>query len=253
MRRAYILLILILGGVIFYSNPFLKESSTLMHSEAMGYEIREMNGKELWVEVHDVSPGYSSDLEEVVQVLERHPKAYSKVVLFVIPNHGGATPLHDYPKFVSRLKALEKKGFILGLHGYTHKNPLIAPEFRTGRAKAERLLQAAEKEFNASGLRTPSYFLPPGWRTTREADVLLSENFDYVYYYYYIDSPSGIIPSQSNEYVWHNYHYRALDMAKRDYRKGKGVIRLTIHLGAINNKAGLQFLEDYLRWIEEKE
>jgi hypothetical protein len=253
MRKAYILFIFMLGGAIFYSNSLLKEFSTNMHSWATGYEIMEMAGKELWVEVHDVSPAYLSKLDEVVQVLERHPDAYSKAVLFIIPNHGGVTPMHEYPEFIARLRTLEDAGYILGLHGYAHDKPLKKPEFKTSYEEAEALLMASKEEFAASDLGFPTHFLPPGWRTTREADTLLHENFDYVYYYYYIVSPNGIIPSQSLEYVWHDYNYRARDRARRDYRKGEGVIRLTLHLGAINNEAGLRFLEEYLSSIEEKE
>lgn len=238
--------------VAFYSNPILKESLTLLHTRATGLEVLEVNDKELWVEIHDVSPAYLDKLEEVAEVLEKHPRAYSKVVLFIIPNHGGVAPMQEYPEFVSGLKALEKKGFILGLHGYTHEEPMIKPEFKTSTVQAERLLRVAEKEFNASGLRFPAYFLPPGWQTTREVDKLLRKKFEFVYYYYYIDTPYGIYPSQSLEYVWHGYSYRALEMAQRDYTTLEGVVRLTIHLGAINNDRGLDFLHDYLSWIEEK-
>ncbi len=257
MRKALILFVFILGLGVFYSNHLLKESSTLLHSWVTGYEIREsdlgMDDKELWIEVHDVSPTYLSKLEEVVQVLEKHPRAYSKVVLFIIPNHGGDTPLQEYPEFVNKLQILERKGFILGLHGYTHKDPTVKPEFKTSRAEAEKLLQTAEKEFAASGLKLPTYFLPPGWRTTREVDDLLMEMFELVYYYYYVDTPYGIYPSQTHEYVWYNHNYKALERAQRDYTNLNGVIRLTIHLGAINTTKGLTFLHQYLRWIEEKE
>ncbi len=253
MRKALIILVLILGLGIFYSNPLLKESSTLLHSGVTGYEIREMDGKELWVEVHDVSPAYLSKLEEVVQVLEKYPDAYSKAVLFIIPNHGGVTPLREYPEFVNKLQTLERQGFILGLHGYTHKEPMVKPEFKTSRAEAEKLLQAAEKELTASGLRLPTYFLPPGWRTTRDVDALLRERFEFIYYYYYVDTPYGIYPTQSHEYVWHNFSYKAPERAQRDYNNMNGVVRLTIHLGAVNNDKGLNFLNQYLRWIEEKE
>lgn len=257
MRRTRLLMAVFILTALYtayiYSNTMLKESVTRFHSHNTGLKILEPEGKELWVEIHDVSPAYQGKLEEVLEVLNEHPTAYSKVVLFVIPNHGGVAPMQDYPEFVSKLKALESRGFVLGLHGYTHEEPMLKPEFKTGRAEADQLLRASEEGFNASGLGFPSHFLPPGWQTTREADGLLREKFGYVYYYYYIDSPQGIIPSQSLEYIWHDYSYKALDRAQWDYANLKGVIRVTIHLGAINNEKGLTFLHQYLSWIEEKE
>jgi hypothetical protein len=252
MRRRIVIVFLLAFVAYFYSNPILKESFTILHAKTTGLEVLEVADKEVWIEVHDVSPAYLEKLEEVVDVLEKHPGAYSKVVLFIIPNHGGVTPMHAYPGFVGRIKELEEKGFVLGLHGYAHDSPMVKPEFKVSPAEAERLLKLAEEEFNASGLRFPSYFLPPGWQTTREVDELLRKRFQFVYYYYYIDSPRGIIPSQSLEYVWHGYSYKALKRAQRDYANLRGIVRLTIHLGAINNEEGLNFLRGYLGWLEEK-
>lgn len=233
--------------VLAYSSSIL--DSTLPHG---GMEVLEIPGKELWVEVHDVSPAYLEELEEVMEVLQRHPKAYSKVVLFVIPNHGGAMPMHEYPEFVAKLKELQGRGFILGLHGYTHDNPLVSPEFKTSRLEAEKLLLAAEREFNASGLKFPSYFLPPGWRAAEEVRGLLREKFQFIYYYSSIESSRGIIPSKSREYVWNRHVYKALERARRDYANSRGVVRLSLHLRAINTQEGLRFLQEYLSWIEDE-
>jgi hypothetical protein len=252
MRKNILFLVLFIVFGLYYSNPFLKESFTLFHSLTTGLPIVDTDQKELWIEVHDVSPSYARELEEVVKILDEHHGAYSKVVLFVIPNHGGSTPLRKYPEFTKRLRALEKKGFIIGLHGYTHEHPLAKPEFKTRIEHAEMLLHEGEEEFSAAGMKFPRYFLPPGWQTSREVDELLRNRFEYVYYYYYIDSPEGIIPSQSREYVWYGYSFRAFEKAQKDYTSLRGVIRLTIHLGAINNKEGLNFLDSYLGWIEEK-
>ena len=54
---------------------------------------------ELWVEIHDVSPSYGiEDLEEILRIIERH--RVDKVVLFVIPNHGYSSPMHENKEFV---------------------------------------------------------------------------------------------------------------------------------------------------------
>ena len=253
MKKILILatfLVLYLG--VYYADPILKETSIFAHSKIAGLPVLETNEKELWIEVHDVSPGYKEKLDEVLDILEAHPKAYSKAVLFVIPNHGGNTPLHTYPEFIEKLNALKQKGYVIGLHGYTHKRPMTSPEFETTKEMAETLLQKGQEEFNASNLVFPSYFLPPGWQTSREVDRVLRDRFDYIYYYYFIVSPQGIIPSQSLEYVWHGYSYKAIERAQDDYTSLKGVVRLTVHLGAINTPEGLEFLDRYLGWVEEK-
>jgi hypothetical protein len=252
MRKPLILTAFIVISLVYYADPVMKHASTFAHSQITGLPVLAPDGKELWIEVHDVSPGYAEKLDEVLNILEAHPEAYSKAVLFVIPNHGGDAPLHAYPEFVNTLKALDARGYVIGLHGYTHSRPMSRPEFKTTREQAAWLLQRGETEFHASGLRPPSHFLPPGWQTSVEVDSMLRERFEYIYYYYFIVSPEGIIPSRSLEYVWHGYSYRALDRARKDYATLNGVIRLTIHLGAINTPEGLEFLDSYLGWIEEK-
>lgn len=254
MRKISILAVLLVLflGAFYDADPILKKTAIFIHSHTTGLPLVDMDKKELWIEIHDVSPGYEEELDEVLGIIERHPRAYAKVVLFVIPNHGGNTPLHTYPEFTEKLKTLRKRGYVIGLHGYTHEHPLIKPEFKTTREQAETLLRKAEEEFNVSGVKFPSYFLPPGWQTSRAVDGILRSRFDYIYYYYFIVSPNGIIPSKSQEYVWHGYSYRPLERAQADYSSLQGVVRLTLHLGAINTKEGLDFLDRYLGWIEEK-
>ena len=252
-RKAMILTVfsaLFLG--IYYADPILKEAFTFIHSQKTGLPVIDADKKELWIEIHDVSPGYAEKLDEVLMVLQAHPTAYSKVVLFVIPNHGGITPLHTYPEFIEKLKTLDRQGYVIGLHGYTHARPMTRPEFKTTRGRAKNLLEESQEEFNVSGLRFPSHFLPPGWQTSGEVDEMLRKRFDYIYYYYFIVSPRGIIPSKSQEYVWRGHGYRALDRARGDYAHLRGVFRLTIHLGAINSQEGLEFLDSFLGWVEEK-
>jgi hypothetical protein len=250
MKSRLLLSVIIICIILLNLNLIFKDSSTLLYSWTSGGEIINNDRKELWIEIHDVSPLTLNYLEEVVDIIERYPNAYAKTVLFIIPNHGGVTPIHEYPEFVNKIQDLQKKGYTLGIHGYTHD--LSNPEFNTDFKEAKNLLAMSENEFIESKLSIPEYFLPPGWRTTRIANDVLRDKFKFIYYYYYIDTPGGIQPTKSNEYVWYNLSYKPVEIALRDYNDSKGIFRLTLHLGAINTSRGLIFLDSYLGGIEKK-
>ncbi|MBI5252909.1 MAG: DUF2334 domain-containing protein [Euryarchaeota archaeon] len=240
--------ILVLAAVIALAAINLKSIVIFFHTTTHEIEKVEIDAQpaQLWVEIHDVSPGYGyGKLEEILNVLEKYPSNYLKVVLFVIPNHGNAAPLHKYPEFAGKLKKLEEKGYLLGVHGYAHEEPLKKFEFDCDAEQAERMLSAARYEFEASNLRFPSYFAAPGWRTSYEVNEHLRKNFGYVYYYYYIDTPDGTLPHHSNEYTWYNFDRGGVRQAVQDYSSAKGVFRLTLHVGAVNER-GLRFLEEFL-------
>lgn len=240
--------ILLLATLAALAAVNLKTVVIFWHTTTHGIEKIEINAQpaQLWIEIHDVSPGYGyGKLEEILNIVEKYPNAYSKVVLFVIPNHGNATPLHKYPEFAEKLKKLEEKGYLLGVHGYAHEEPLKKFEFDCDVERAELLLGAARHEFEASGMRFPSYFAAPGWRTSYEVNEYLRKNFEHVYYYYYIDTPNGTLPYHSNEYTWYSFDRGGIKQAVRDYSDAKGVFRLTLHVGAVNER-GLRFLEEFL-------
>jgi predicted deacetylase len=226
--------------------------TTTYHSHREGLKVLRPEGKMVWIEVHDVSPGYDEELREVIEVLERHRNAFDRAVLFVIPNHGGRDPISLHPEFVNYLMRLESMGYELGLHGYSHTNPLTKPEFDTSLKEAERLLNLAKSEFEKAGLDFPEVFLPPGWRTSSEVAKLLRKRFEMVYYFYYLETKDGIVPSKSHEYVWHGIRAGGVRLARLDYLRSEGIYRLTLHLGAINDPRGLEFLDEFLEWIEAR-
>ncbi len=247
-------ILLLFAIVIALAAVNLKSLVIFLHTATHGIDKIEIDAQpaQLWVEIHDVSPGYGYEkLEEILNVLEKYPTTYSRIVLFVIPNHGNATPLHEYPEFAQKLKKLEGKGYLLGVHGHAHEEPLKKFEFDVDAGQAELLLDASRHEFKASGLRFPSYFAAPGWRTSYEVNEFLRKNFEYIYYYYYIDTPNGTLPYHSNEYTWYSFDRGGVEQAKRDYTNTRGVFRLTLHVGAVNEK-GLRFLEEFLQWLSKK-
>lgn len=240
--------ILLLAIVIVLAAVNFKSIVIFLHTTSHGIDKIEVDAQpaQLWVEIHDVSPGYGYEkLEEILNILEKYPNTYSKVVLFVIPNHGNATPLHKYPEFAGKLKKLEEKGYLLGVHGYAHEEPMKKFEFDIDVKQAEQLLNAARNEFEASGLQFPSYFAAPGWKTSYEVNEYLRKKFGYVYYYYYIDTSNATMPYDSNEYTWYDFDRGGIKQAVRDYSNARGVFRLTLHVGAVNER-GLGFIEEFL-------
>lgn len=239
MMKAFILIaILLINGCL----RFPKEAKT--HGS---------EPPEVWLEIHDVSPGWKYwRLEQLINITEKHRDAFSKAVLFVIPNHAGATPLNSYPEYVRQLKLLETKGYVLGLHGYAHPTPPIY-EMNVSQAVAIQLINASLEEFQKANLTEPRYFAPPGWVVSPEAERYLNSAFDYVYYAQAMKTPQGIRNYTSHEYTWYTSNATSsMQNATREFLQTNGVFRLTIHLEAGNTPQGLMFIDEFLAWIENQ-
>ncbi len=247
-----VFLLLLITGFILESWGAFSWVAINMHSSRTELPIEERNGqKEVWVEIHDVSPVYGAEpLLEVVEVLDGHSNAYERAVILVIPNHAGNNPLRNHPEFTQILDELEKKGYTIGVHGYKHPDPTRSREFMTEDVKADELIDSALAEFGAAGLNIDTVFAPPGWLASQEAAQVLREKFQYVYYYYYMDTENAILPYPVHEYTWYGFN-PGLWKAKLDYKRTKGVFRLSVHINAVNSKENLKFLDDFLSYVEE--
>lgn len=242
MRFFLFVLLLLFGGCIQSAQNETKVSESI-----------NLKPPELWIEIHDVSPGWKYwRLEQVINITEKHRSAFSKAVLFVIPNHANATPLYAYPEYVQQLKSIEARGYILGLHGYAHFTPPPF-EMNVSREKAIALVNAGLKEFEKVNLSKPRYFAPPGFVASPEAADYLEAAFDYVYYSNTTKTPQGIKKYTSHEYTWYSSNASAaLEGAKKDYLQTREIFRLTIHLEAGNTPESLAFLDAFLAWVERQ-
>jgi predicted deacetylase len=256
LKKATALTLIILVLVlIFWGATIFRELTITLHSARYGLDRIELNDSppQLWVEVHDVSPGYGEEkLTEITDILDRHDAATDRVVLFVIPNHGSNSRISSYPQFTEVLRELSKKGFIIGLHGYTHTGGIKKPEFKTNLSTGIRMIEDSRAEFQASGLKEPRYFAPPGWQASPEVSEYLRNEFNYTYYAFFIDTPTGSLPYHTREYTWYEHNLGGLEEAKKDYTEAEGIFRLTLHLNAANTRKNLEFLDLFLGWVEGK-
>ena len=201
--------------------------------------------------LHDVSPVYMDYLENITDLISSY--GFQNVTyLFVIPNHAGKYDLRKYPKFAEYLHSLESQGYKVCLHGYTH----IGREFDCNASTAERKLNAALTVMESVNL-TPCCFLPPRYALSRDAlQVLLSHNLT-VFTKGSIVYPNGTKePIVNREYTWYLPGWKLpfeLRRAKRDYLSTSGTFFLSIHPGAVNNKAGMEFLREFLGFVKERE
>jgi predicted deacetylase len=199
----------------------------------------------VWVEIHDVSQGYGTDeLIKVVEILDRHD--VERVVIFVIPNHGGSAPLSEYPEFTNYLKELHGKGYEIGAHGYTHDGF----EFYCSRDEVLQRLNLSMEEFHAAGI-SPRVFLAPRFFVKKESYPMLQENFNEIYFFNKIKKEGQNLPYVIHEFTWFRLpEWAVMPLAKVSYKASRSdVYRLSLHIGKMD-EGRLEFLDEFLGFIE---
>ncbi len=199
--------------------------------------------------VHDVSPVYFDYLREIVRIIDSFGLQDSTYLL-VIPDHAGKYDLTEYPRFVEYLHSLERDGYHIGLHGYTH----IGREFDCNGSAAEDKLKKALGIMRKVNL-TPTVFLPPRYALSKEAlKVVLSHNLS-VITKNFIVFPNGTTKRITNrEYTWYLSRVKLpfeLKKAEGDYLSSEYPFYLSIHPKAANNEAGMKFLREFLEFVVE--
>ena len=195
----------------------------------------------LWVEVHDVSPGYSTkNLEKLLQFLNGRAE---KVVLFVIPKRSGREAIGDYPEFVAFLKRAEAEGAIIGAHGLTHDGF----EFLISSSNAERRVKDAKAEFERAGI-SPRAFYPPRYLASPFALEVLRREFQEVYLFDRILSGNESLPYLTREFALGKGQRLIMPIAKLSLLLTRSeVYRLSVHMAYLNSES-LRFLEGFISW-----
>lgn len=97
----------------------------------------------LLASIHDVSPRFEHEVEQLVNLL--HPHVGDRIAMLVVPNHWGDAPILRGSPFASRLRSWAERGFEMFLHGYYHRDA-SRHESRSDKLRA-RLMTAGEGEF----------------------------------------------------------------------------------------------------------
>ena len=197
--------------------------------------------------LHDVSPGYLPQLEAITSLIDEYG-LQNETYLFVIPDHGGEMPMGKYKAFMDFLERLKREGYHVELHGYTH----IGNEFNCNASLAQRKLKLGLKALSSLNV-TPKYFIAPRYSLSPTAlHVLLRHNLtvigrDFIYF------PNGRIgPIYNREYTWYIPSFLLsyeLVSAENVYSDINGTFFLSIHPGAVNNKAGMEFMRRFLEFV----
>lgn len=70
------------------------------------------------VSVHDVTPYFTRQLKDVIALLD--DMGIARASMLVVPNYHNRVPLKDDGEFVQWLGKLEKRGFEMVMHGFSH-------------------------------------------------------------------------------------------------------------------------------------
>jgi len=99
--------------------------------------------KLLLASIHDVSPRFESEVDDLVDLLRPH--VGERIAMLVVPNHWGDAPIVRGSAFATRLRSWADAGIEIFLHGFYHRD-----DSRHGGASDRfraRVMTAGEGEF----------------------------------------------------------------------------------------------------------
>jgi hypothetical protein len=97
----------------------------------------------LLASIHDVSPRFESEVDELLDLLRPH--VGDRVAMLVVPNHWGDAPIVPGSAFATRLRGWSDRGVEIFLHGFYHRDD--SPHESAGARARARFLTAGEGEF----------------------------------------------------------------------------------------------------------
>src|SRR5215212_7853366 len=99
--------------------------------------------KLLLASIHDVSPRFEGEVDELIALLAPH--VGERLAMLVVPNHWGDAPIVPGSPFATRLRSWAEQGTEIFLHGFTHRDE--AQHAGTANRVRARLMTASEGEF----------------------------------------------------------------------------------------------------------
>ncbi len=105
---------------------------------------RRLPGRRLLVAIHDVSPRFEREVDQLAERLSRHVGP-AKFAMLVIPDHWRGAPIAENAAFARRLRDWADQGIEMFLHGWSHKDE--TPATKGLAAIKGRHMTADEGEF----------------------------------------------------------------------------------------------------------
>ncbi|MEM4244830.1 MAG: DUF2334 domain-containing protein [Candidatus Nanoarchaeia archaeon] len=135
--------------------------------------------KSLIVSVHDFTPKYHVELEEILSELDS--RGFKKRSLLVVPNYEDAYPINKFGKSVYRLIQEKISGNEICLHGYNHGKGFRYREFKDINFEdAMAKLSKGKRMLRNEGIYL-SGFVPPFWKISDEGERAVEfSNFSFL-------------------------------------------------------------------------
>ncbi len=203
----------------------------------------------LLVSIHDVTPALERDVRALWDLCAERGITPA---LFVVPNWHGQWPLDEYPRFAAWLRARERAGAEVFLHGERHDEVGLRRgigdrmrafgataregEFLTldERGAAERIRRGLDR-LRRNGLR-PIGFVPPAWlaredtfRAVRRAGLAVSEDVHGIRLHARATRLVSPVIRWSGRTAWRAHLSAAVADARWLTARGSWLARLALH------------------------
>ncbi len=118
--------------------------------------------RRLLASIHDVGPKFETQVDMLVDRLERHVGA-ANFAMLVVPDHWDEAPLSAAPAFQTKLRRWADAGVEMFLHGWRHRDDGPARGF------AQKHMTAGEGEFAALSFSDASARIADGRKIVEDA------------------------------------------------------------------------------------
>lgn len=102
-----------------------------------------MAQRRLIASIHDVSPRFESEVDQLSDILGN--RLGNRISMLLVPNHWGDSPIVAGSPFATRLREWSDRGVEMLLHGFFHRDHIVHQGF--GERARARWMTAGEGEF----------------------------------------------------------------------------------------------------------
>ncbi|QXT34821.1 polysaccharide deacetylase family protein [Sphingomonas sanguinis] len=216
-------------------------------------------GKRLLASIHDVSPRFESEVDELVDRLQDHLGG-PRFAMLVIPDHWNSAPILRGDAFASRLRRWSESGIEVVLHGWNH---LDRSRHRGVAGLKGRHMTAGEGEFLGMGREEAlrrlrrgrslleditgsrvDMFVAPAWLYSEGARIALAEEgFRIAEDHWRVWSPEkedkvlarGPVVTWASRSAWRRISSRAAAAVLRASLHPLPTVRVAVHPGDLNS------------------